>query len=90
MAVGCFGAAYYVFRLATRNPDVMWNRKANPNPNEEYRNKQYKVRNFHISLSGRKDRLTFFCIFSVPVIPQFYSPVRDYTNIDSPAPKYDK
>uniref|UniRef100_A0A6M2DK57 Putative cytochrome c oxidase subunit ndufa4 mori n=1 Tax=Xenopsylla cheopis TaxID=163159 RepID=A0A6M2DK57_XENCH len=60
VGAGAFGAAYYVFRLATRNPDVTWNRKSNPEPWEAYRNKQYK----------------------------FYSPVRDYTKEESPAPKY--
>lgn len=40
-----FGALYYTMRLATRNPDVTWNRETNPEPWEAYRNKQYKVRN---------------------------------------------
>jgi NADH-ubiquinone reductase complex 1 MLRQ subunit len=30
--------------LATRNPDVTWSRKNNPEPNEAYRSAQYKVR----------------------------------------------
>lgn len=38
------GALYYTMRLATRNPDVTWNRETNPEPWEAYRNKQYKVR----------------------------------------------
>ncbi|KAJ6634070.1 Cytochrome c oxidase subunit NDUFA4 [Pseudolycoriella hygida] len=59
-AVGMSGALYYTLRLATRNPDVAWNRSQFSN--EYYRNKQYK----------------------------FYSSVRDYTNIDSPAPKYEE
>ncbi|XP_026474351.1 cytochrome c oxidase subunit NDUFA4-like [Ctenocephalides felis] len=58
--LGAFGAAFYVFRLATKNPDVTWNRKTNPEPWEAYRNKQYK----------------------------FYSPVRDYSKEECPAPKY--
>lgn len=37
------GAFYYTMRLATRNPDVTWSRVQNPEPNEAYRNKQYKV-----------------------------------------------
>lgn len=41
--LGSIGAVGYLLRLATRNPDVSWNRKGNPNPNEEYRTKQYKV-----------------------------------------------
>ncbi|XP_037029251.1 cytochrome c oxidase subunit NDUFA4 [Bradysia coprophila] len=59
-AVGMAGALYYTIRLATRNPDVAWDRSKLSN--EAYRNKQYK----------------------------FYSPIRDYSNIDSPAPKYEK
>lgn len=42
-AVGMFGALYYMTRLATRNPDVTWNRQTNPEPWQEYRTKQYKV-----------------------------------------------
>lgn len=37
------GAFYYTMRLATRNPDVTWSRTSNPEPWQEYRNKQYKV-----------------------------------------------
>lgn len=59
-AVGLSWAAFYILRQATRNPDVTWNRKTNPEPWQEYHNKQYK----------------------------FYSPVRDYKNIESPAPKF--
>lgn len=42
-AAGMFGALYYTIRLATRNPDVTWNRKTNPEPWQEYKDKQYKV-----------------------------------------------
>lgn len=49
------GALYYTMRLATRNPDVTWNRETNPEPWEAYRNKQYKVRNLSkICLQKRK------------------------------------
>lgn len=41
--VGALGAGYYLLRLATRNPDVTWSRVQNPEPNQEYQNKQYKV-----------------------------------------------
>lgn len=41
--VGCLGAGFYTLRLATRNPDVSWNKKGNPEPWNEYRDKQYKV-----------------------------------------------
>lgn len=37
------GAFFYTLRLATRNPDVTWRRGENPEPWQEYRNKQYKV-----------------------------------------------
>ncbi|XP_043271769.1 cytochrome c oxidase subunit NDUFA4 [Venturia canescens] len=40
--VGALGAALYVLRLATRNPDVSWNPKKNSEPWQEYSNKQYK------------------------------------------------
>merc|ERR1712142_755574 len=43
----CLGAgvgmsAFYTLRLATRNPDVSWNRTGNPEPQQAYMNKQYK------------------------------------------------
>uniref|UniRef100_A0A182VXQ4 NADH dehydrogenase [ubiquinone] 1 alpha subcomplex subunit 4 n=1 Tax=Anopheles minimus TaxID=112268 RepID=A0A182VXQ4_9DIPT len=60
IALGSAGAVFYTLRLALRSPEVTWSRKNNPEPWEEYRNKQHK----------------------------FYSPVRDYSNIHSPAPKY--
>ncbi|CAG9787528.1 unnamed protein product [Diatraea saccharalis] len=41
-ALGCGGAVFYLARLALRSPDVSWNKKTNPEPWEEYRNKQYK------------------------------------------------
>ena len=43
-------AAGYTIRLATRNPDVSWNKKANPEPWQEYRNKRYKVCKLNSSL----------------------------------------
>ncbi|XP_046391748.1 cytochrome c oxidase subunit NDUFA4 [Ischnura elegans] len=61
VGAGCLFATFYTIRLATKNPDVTWNRKTNPEPWNEYSNKQYK----------------------------FYSPIRDYSKIESPAPKYD-
>ncbi|KAM8703138.1 hypothetical protein ACLKA7_007849 [Drosophila subpalustris] len=42
VAAGAVGAVYYMARLATRNPDVTWNRTSNPEPWQEYKNKQYK------------------------------------------------
>ncbi|KOB73317.1 putative nadh dehydrogenase [Operophtera brumata] len=41
--IGCAMAVFYTLRLATRNPDVSWSKKANPEPWEEYRTKQYKL-----------------------------------------------
>ncbi|KAF4527242.1 hypothetical protein B566_EDAN015915 [Ephemera danica] len=60
VGAGAVGAAYYILRLATRTPDVSWNKKTNPEPWQEYQNKQYK----------------------------FYSPIRDYSAIESKAPKF--
>uniref|UniRef100_A0A1B0DJC1 Uncharacterized protein n=1 Tax=Phlebotomus papatasi TaxID=29031 RepID=A0A1B0DJC1_PHLPP len=62
VGLGLSGAIFYVLRNATRNPDVSWNKSSNPEPWQEYSNKQYK----------------------------FYSPVRDYSTIESPAPKYNE
>ncbi|EDW33896.1 GL21962 [Drosophila persimilis] len=42
VAAGAIGAVYYMGRLATRNPDVTWNRSTNPEPWQEYKDKQYK------------------------------------------------
>jgi NADH dehydrogenase (ubiquinone) 1 alpha subcomplex subunit 4 len=44
-AAGLGLAAFYVFRLATKSPEVTWSRVRNPEPWNEYRDKQYKVRN---------------------------------------------
>uniref|UniRef100_D1FPZ1 NADH dehydrogenase n=1 Tax=Simulium nigrimanum TaxID=683695 RepID=D1FPZ1_SIMNI len=42
-AVGMFGAAFYIWRLAARSPEVTWSRVNNPEPWEEYRDgKQHK------------------------------------------------
>ncbi|KAG7154081.1 Cytochrome c oxidase subunit NDUFA4-like, partial [Homarus americanus] len=42
VGAGVVGAAFYTLRLATRNPDVTWNRVTNPEPQQEYAEKQYK------------------------------------------------
>uniref|UniRef100_U5ES15 Putative nadh dehydrogenase n=1 Tax=Corethrella appendiculata TaxID=1370023 RepID=U5ES15_9DIPT len=42
VGLGMVGAALYTLRLATRNPDVSWSKKGNPEPWEAYREKQYK------------------------------------------------
>lgn len=39
---GTCGATFYALRLATRSPDVTWSRTRNPEPNQEYHDKQYK------------------------------------------------
>lgn len=44
VGAGCTGAVFYTLRLATRNPDVQWNRSSGEISNEEFRKKQYKVR----------------------------------------------
>lgn len=50
VGLGGLGAAFYTARLATRNPDVQWNRTGVVS-NEDYRSKQYKVgyiNNIHV------------------------------------------
>merc|ERR1711915_496077 len=42
LGIGVAMSTFYTLRLAFRNPDVSWNRKGNPEPNQEYANKQYK------------------------------------------------
>ncbi|XP_008558297.1 cytochrome c oxidase subunit NDUFA4 [Microplitis demolitor] len=42
--VGGIGASGYLIRLATKNPDVTWSRKRNPEPWQEYKTKQYKFK----------------------------------------------
>ncbi|XP_064077546.1 cytochrome c oxidase subunit NDUFA4-like [Macrobrachium nipponense] len=42
LGIGVAMSTFYTLRLALRNPDVSWNRKGNPEPNQEYANKQYK------------------------------------------------
>ncbi|CAB3226808.1 unnamed protein product [Arctia plantaginis] len=51
VGVGCAGAMFYLGRLATRNPDVTWNRKTNPEPWQEYKDKQYKFYSPNIDYS---------------------------------------
>ncbi|CAH2267986.1 jg8428 [Pararge aegeria aegeria] len=43
VGLGCGASLFYIIRLATRSPDVSWNKRTNPEPWQEYRNKQYKV-----------------------------------------------
>uniref|UniRef100_V5HHR1 Putative nadh dehydrogenase n=1 Tax=Ixodes ricinus TaxID=34613 RepID=V5HHR1_IXORI len=43
VGVGGLGAVWYTARLALRNPDVSWNKKTNPEPWQEWSNKQYKL-----------------------------------------------
>lgn len=42
LGAGVAGATFYTLRLAFRNPDVSWNRNGNPEPQQEWANKQYK------------------------------------------------
>lgn len=51
VGAGALMSILYTLRLATRNPDVSWNRKGNPEPNEYYRNKQYKFYSPNIDYS---------------------------------------
>nr|AAY63985.1 putative NADH dehydrogenase 1 alpha subcomplex 4 [Lysiphlebus testaceipes] len=41
-AAGLIGSTGYLIRLATRNPDVSWINKNNPEPWQYYKDKQYK------------------------------------------------
>lgn len=56
-ALGCGGAVFYLARLALRSPDVSWQKHANPEPWEEYRNKQYKVRPYSIDMDSQEQCL---------------------------------
>ncbi|XP_037955647.1 NADH dehydrogenase [ubiquinone] 1 alpha subcomplex subunit 4-like 2 [Teleopsis dalmanni] len=40
---GLGSAAYYSHRVATKSPDIIWDRKKNPEPWQEYKDKQYKM-----------------------------------------------
>jgi len=63
VGIGCAGAVFYTLRLATRSPDVTWNKRTNPEPWQEFKDgKQYK----------------------------FYSPIRDYSEAQSKAPRFEK
>ncbi|KAK4292985.1 hypothetical protein Pmani_016262 [Petrolisthes manimaculis] len=42
LGAGVAMSALYTFRLATKNPDVSWNRDTNPEPQRAYTNKRYK------------------------------------------------
>uniref|UniRef100_A0A023G0S8 Putative nadh dehydrogenase n=1 Tax=Amblyomma parvum TaxID=251391 RepID=A0A023G0S8_AMBPA len=42
VGVGMAGAGFYTARLALRSPEVSWNKKTNPEPWQEFQNKQYK------------------------------------------------
>jgi len=50
-------SVFYTTRLATRNPDVSWNRSGNPQPQLAYDHKQYKffspVRDYSTYKTGR-------------------------------------
>ncbi|XP_043801884.1 cytochrome c oxidase subunit NDUFA4 [Apis laboriosa] len=42
---GAFAATGYLLRLALRSPDVTWNTRTNPEPWNEYKDKDYKFIN---------------------------------------------
>lgn len=83
--VGALGATYYLLRLATRNPDVTWSRAQNPEPNQAYRDKQYKV---CVEQRQRTMVETALELNASFLFLQFYSPIRDYSTTESQAPKY--
>lgn len=62
MVVGVGGAGYYLLRLAIRNPDVTWNRSKNPEPWEEFRNKQATV-SATIHSKKEKRKVIYFIFF---------------------------
>lgn len=43
IVLGCVMAAAYTARLALANPDVTWNSKKNPTPQNAYEHKNYKL-----------------------------------------------
>lgn len=55
IVLGVGMAAAYLVRLAVANPDVTWNQRKNPEPWNDYENKNYKfiqsepfdVKNYH-------------------------------------------
>ncbi|KAF6206360.1 hypothetical protein GE061_017593 [Apolygus lucorum] len=51
VGVGCVGCAYYCLRLATRSPEVAWNKKGDQSPWNYYSDKQYKFYSPNIDYS---------------------------------------
>ncbi|XP_015430780.1 PREDICTED: cytochrome c oxidase subunit NDUFA4 [Dufourea novaeangliae] len=47
IGVGAVGSSLYLMRLAFRDPDVTWFTKKNPEPWNEYKDKDYKFMNVH-------------------------------------------
>ncbi|XP_058788693.1 cytochrome c oxidase subunit NDUFA4 [Phymastichus coffea] len=45
VGLGMLASVVYTLRLATKNPDVSWNKHKNPEPWQEYSTKQYKFMN---------------------------------------------
>jgi len=43
VGAGGVWCAYYCWRLAVKSPEVMWQRRSNPEPWNEYDKKQYKM-----------------------------------------------
>lgn len=68
---------FYSCRLAFHDLDTTWNRKGNPEPWNEFADKQFKVK-----------ILTLNWLLISDIFLQFYSPTMDYSKIKSPAPKY--
>ncbi|XP_076766050.1 NADH dehydrogenase (ubiquinone) MLRQ subunit [Xylocopa sonorina] len=42
IGLGAIGASGYMLRLALRSPDVTWSPKKNPEPWNDYKDKEYK------------------------------------------------
>ncbi|KAI1280492.1 Cytochrome c oxidase subunit NDUFA4 [Halotydeus destructor] len=42
VGAGALWCGYYCWRLAVKSPEAMWNKRGNPEPWNDYQNKQYK------------------------------------------------
>ncbi|XP_078037968.1 NADH dehydrogenase (ubiquinone) MLRQ subunit [Augochlora pura] len=59
IGVGACGATFYLFRLAARNPDVSWLPKKNPEPWNDFKDKQYKFRSPHYGQDPKSPAPTY-------------------------------
>ncbi|CAG0891227.1 unnamed protein product [Darwinula stevensoni] len=84
IGAGVCGAGLYLVRLATKSPDVTWNRNKNPEPWNEYTHKQYKVR---VTATGTRTLSEPVCVSgAISDLWDLFWKTRE--SYDSPAPKY--